>query len=119
MTSTSIAAAAAAAATTAANISNYGSTHSNIPIIHNPMLSSVEINEDDGDNDDDDDADDNTPLIHRVQTNLSIPIPSHRREGFPAYSPPSYSTFPRLPSLMDRNNSSREEFERNRRAGLV
>ncbi|CAO3656984.1 unnamed protein product [Mucor hiemalis] len=93
---------------------NYGSTNSNInniPIINDPVstLSS----------DAEDDADDNTPLIQRVQTNLSIPIPSRRREGSPAYSPPSYSTFPRLSLLMGRSNSSREEFERNQRAGLV
>lgn len=76
-------------------------------------------------NDEDEDVDDNTPLIQHVRgTNnnnyASIPIPSRRREGAPTYSPPSYSTFPRLSLLMGRGNSSdQEEFERNRRAHLV
>lgn len=92
-------------------INHYGSTNTfnNIPSIIEP-ISSNETSIDD---------DDNTPLIQQVRTNTSIPIPSRRREGVPTYSPPSYSTFPRMSLLMGRSHSSREELERNRRAGLV
>lgn len=89
---------------------HYGSTNNNIPSIIEPASYS-----------DHEDVDDNTPLIQQVLLNSSIPIPSpqRRREGFPTYSPPSYSTYPRLSLLMGRGNSYQEELDRNRKAGLV
>lgn len=91
-------------------MSHYGSTNISIPSIIEPIPSS-----------DEDEVDDNTPLIQQVLSNQSMPIPSpqRRREGFPTYSPPSYSSFPRLPVLMNRETAYQEELERNRRAGLV
>lgn len=82
----------------------------------------------DNSNNDNDESDDNTPLIQQVQQHtLTIPIPSPTNPrrgntavgGSPTYSPPPYSTFPRLSTLMSRSNSSQEELERNRRAGLI
>ncbi|GAA5805842.1 concanavalin A-like lectin/glucanase domain-containing protein [Helicostylum pulchrum] len=92
-------------------MSHYGSTHISIPSIVEPITSSS----------DEDEVDDNTPLIQQVLSNQSMPIPSpqRRREGFPTYSPPSYSSFPRLPLLINRDNSYQEELERNQRAGLI
>jgi hypothetical protein len=101
-------------------------THNNIPSIIEPIPSTSSISTSSSDSDDND----NTPLIQQIQrlsvtnSHMSIPIPSnsHRREngnGVPTYSPPSYSTFPRLSTLMSRSNSSQEELERNRRAGLI
>ncbi|KAI8970408.1 concanavalin A-like lectin/glucanase domain-containing protein [Mycotypha africana] len=63
---------------------------------------------DDTNNSDDDD--DDTPLIHHVrrQTATSptaIAIPSDPQEGItPYYSPPSYSTLPRITSYMKRHH---------------
>lgn len=80
---------------------NYGSTNINIPSMHEQASYS----------DQEDDEDDNTPLIQQVLINSSIPIPSPQRprEGFPTYSPPSYSTYPRLSLFMGRGNSYQEE----------
>ena len=92
------------------SLSNYGSTNTHhIPSIIEPIPSSSSSTSDE---------DDNTPLIQHVRSNTSIPIPASSRE-VPAHSPPSYSTFPGLSFLLSRSNSSREELERNRRAGLV
>lgn len=99
--------------TTLSTTNHYGSTTINIPNM-NELTSHY-------DQEEDIDDDDNTPLIQQVILNSSIPIPSPQRprEGFPTYSPPAYSTYPRLSLLIGRGNSYQEELERNRRAGLV
>ncbi|KAG2199941.1 hypothetical protein INT47_009267 [Mucor saturninus] len=99
--------------TMSSTTSHYGSTNINIPSMNEPTFNY--------DQEDDNDDDDNTPLIQQVILNSSIPIPSPQRprEGFPTYSPPSYSTYPRLSLLIGGENTCQEELERNRMAGLI
>ncbi|KAI9353082.1 concanavalin A-like lectin/glucanase domain-containing protein [Pilaira anomala] len=80
-------------------MSHYGSTHINIPSIVEPVSDEEE-----------DDDDDNRPLIQHVVPNQSMPIPNQRRrEGFPTYSPPSYSSYVRLPAFLRGNNDDRNQ----------